>query len=1390
MWSQCKFIHLNNICIYLFKAILFTEIQISQFPDYDDSEENESVCNSYANSSQPQKESILPPPNPILNHRYGDDEIKTALKVVFKPLPEFSSTGQGEKLGGRHQKFKAKINQKFKEDKKVNSNSNQSDDEEEQQHQIENIDDDSLYSYYFNLKVPQVYKKFDNSNCNSIPYSKKKYFASYFCNIRNIISDQSGKLLMEQSLLKINFRCNENKEKAEETNASILGIDTLNQQDQFKTSTTEQSTPKNSNIDNNFVSISQQLPQTIQRQKSNSKPGDLKFDSNFESGNLFAAFKISEKEYDLVLQNDINSKGNTQWFFFSVRNMIKNQMVKFNLVNFLKNDSLFNYGMKPVVFSQQDNKLNGNSWGREGFSITYEKSNVLREGSSIKYYYKLSFSYQFKYTNDTVYFAHCFPYTFSDLQKFTASLLNDPKRKCFISKKLLCYSIAKNKCDIFTITSSSYFDNENEQKDKENISSFQDVLSPLKRPHQLKDKKKIVFLTARQHPGETPASYMIQGAMEFLTDPNDEQAAFLREHFIFKIIPMLNPDGVIHGNYRCSLSGVDLNRQWSNPSREIHPTIYFAKNAIIKYCTERKCRFLCDFHGHSKKMNSFFYGNPYEEDPYLPKIIPMECQNINKGIDFRSCTFKLIPDKESTFRQALLNEIPENPFIYTFEASFYGTQIQFYKNYFTINDFKNLGRDVIQGFYRSVKQEVEEEIRIYSKQELKSKNSLNLKECDVLEDQAHNASQSYKQMLQAQIDISGGENEGDNNGSDSNPSEDELSKQELKSLNQQNSKKIIKKLSGQQNLLKGENFVRQNSSQQNKRMIKTSQEDRNSLAGMTTVETSSTRVSSSKKIVLLYNDQAVQTESSFDFSKLQKFSNQREFFNNINNQACYSFEKSQNCGYYQILSEPDMLSSDQKTSQFKNKIINQALQQRQISNQYYLGQESNAQRPKTSNLTGGRQNYGSRNASISLHSKDLASSEIKSSNLLNSNSSLTDASIFQKRVSSFHSTSVGFYTNNQLKNQTNINNGIKVISYNTQIPQNQLLLNIQSAIQNKPFSNRLFISGVKYSRENSKSKTLNNDSLNKLSNNQNLKNKIHQEAQTQISIPIIMNVHNQSIQQQQWQQQIQQQQQQFSQSSILNNIQNQQQNYSQGKQNQQQEQIQQSQQQEQGQFNQICMQSYNKNHLNSFSPKKKQYILCIQKKDTRSKSPQLRQPIEKRILSSPMQQNNLFKNMNQKLGREIIHSPIIKIYKNISNQNNQNNSQSFQQNNSNIYESLNQSFYAGALDRNKSFSNNQNSNTIYQYTNHSSTIQKDHRSNSLNTTSYLNKARQQNSCKTSVLNQNNILFTEQASVDYVNNLKMNLQIRQCSPYKSPTKHHRANSRKDYKYTNTEPNLIN
>ena len=45
---------------------------------------------------------------------------------------------------------------------------------------------------------------------------------------------------------------------------------------------------------------------------------------------------------------------------------------------------------------------------------------------------------------------------------------------------------------------------------------------------------------------------------------------------------MLNPDGVSAGNYRTSLAGLDLNRQWAKPSLEKHPEIANAKALLAE----------------------------------------------------------------------------------------------------------------------------------------------------------------------------------------------------------------------------------------------------------------------------------------------------------------------------------------------------------------------------------------------------------------------------------------------------------------------------------------------------------------------------------------------------------------------------------------------------------------------------------------------------------------------------------------------------------------------------------------------------------------------------------------------------------------------------------------
>lgn len=67
--------------------------------------------------------------------------------------------------------------------------------------------------------------------------------------------------------------------------------------------------------------------------------------------------------------------------------------------------------------------------------------------------------------------------------------------------------------------------------------------------------KPTIFLSSRVHPGETPASYVLNGILKFLADEKSIQAKALRKAFVFKIVPMLNPDGVYRGYYRLDTFG-------------------------------------------------------------------------------------------------------------------------------------------------------------------------------------------------------------------------------------------------------------------------------------------------------------------------------------------------------------------------------------------------------------------------------------------------------------------------------------------------------------------------------------------------------------------------------------------------------------------------------------------------------------------------------------------------------------------------------------------------------------------------------------------------------------------------------------------------------------------
>lgn len=91
-----------------------------------------------------------------------------------------------------------------------------------------------------------------------------------------------------------------------------------------------------------------------------------------------------------------------------------------------------------------------------------------------------------------------------------------------------------------------------------------------------------IWITARQHPGETMAEWFVEGLLGRLLDPQDPTARTLLDRATFYIVPNMNPDGSALGNLRTNAAGANLNREWENPTLEKSPEVFFVREKCWK----------------------------------------------------------------------------------------------------------------------------------------------------------------------------------------------------------------------------------------------------------------------------------------------------------------------------------------------------------------------------------------------------------------------------------------------------------------------------------------------------------------------------------------------------------------------------------------------------------------------------------------------------------------------------------------------------------------------------------------------------------------------------------------------------------------------------------------
>ncbi|XP_072291842.1 cytosolic carboxypeptidase 4 [Eucyclogobius newberryi] len=392
----------------------------------------------------------------------------------------------------------------------------------------------------------------------------------------------------------------------------------------------------------------------------------LKFFSKFESGNLRKAVQVRKYEYDLILNADVNSSQNSQWFYFEVSNMEPCVPYRFNIINCEKTNSQFNYGMQPVLYSVREALDGRPHWVRAGTEICYYRNNFCPvRGRKMDTFYTMTFSISFRHSDDVCYLAYHYPYSYSALKAHLKVLQKsiDPA-DIFFQQQTLCGSLAENPCPLVTITACPA------------SRGWKDL-------HQLRNRSYIV-LTGRVHPGEPNASWVMKGTLEFLCS-SDPVAQSLRETYVFKIIPMLNPDGVINGTNRCNLNSEDLNRQWCKPDPVLSPTIFHTKGFLYHLNSIGRTPLVyCDYHGHSRKKNVFLYGCSVKETLWQSSVdtvgvkedpgyrtIPKTLDRLAPAFSINSCNYLVEKSRSATARVVVWREIGVLR-SYTMESTFNG----------------------------------------------------------------------------------------------------------------------------------------------------------------------------------------------------------------------------------------------------------------------------------------------------------------------------------------------------------------------------------------------------------------------------------------------------------------------------------------------------------------------------------------------------------------------------------------------------------------------------------------------------------------------------------------------------------------------------------------------
>lgn len=312
--------------------------------------------------------------------------------------------------------------------------------------------------------------------------------------------------------------------------------------------------------------------------------------TDFEGGSLGPVEQLSETHFRCAVAGQADQDGRNRqasWYAFCIRGALGREVTV--TLTGLRGE----YNYKPAGLCIRDDTpplVSGdwNSWHHLD-KITLEKDEA---------------TFRVTPDSDRFWVAHLEPYTESRLDTFLDEIQGRPS----LRSDVFGTSVEGRRLHLLTITE-----------------------APSSAP--------VIWLMCRQHAWESGTSFVGEGAIRFLLS---EEAAPLRKALVFKILPMMDPDGCAHGGVRFNRHGYDINRNWDsadpeNPEhRRLMPEICAAKKIIagapglfLTLHNQEQGEWLSGSEKHSVIADRLFAAlrerttfNPSEKGPRLPVGTP------------------------------------------------------------------------------------------------------------------------------------------------------------------------------------------------------------------------------------------------------------------------------------------------------------------------------------------------------------------------------------------------------------------------------------------------------------------------------------------------------------------------------------------------------------------------------------------------------------------------------------------------------------------------------------------------------------------------------------------------------------------------------------------------